>query len=102
MFRDIKIAYPEHLRYSTPGKTIRLYCENRLPGTIAGWMLVTSLKHPLRAIYGSDVRAAWNLLLDAIIELIRGKWMDFRFAHDLLTQEERKIKAEMEAENVER
>jgi hypothetical protein len=63
---QISIKYPEWLKHSDPGTTISLFNAGRLPSSIAGWMLVVSLKHPLRAIYGSDVKAAWHLLLLAL------------------------------------
>lgn len=44
-----------------------------MPQSIAGWMLVTSLKHPLRAVYGSDLKAAWALLISATKEAISGR-----------------------------
>lgn len=73
--RIINIKHPEHLRYSTPGKTLSLYNAGILPESIAGWMIVTSLKHPLRAIYGSDLKAAWHLLLMSI----KDKWFHLKY-----------------------
>lgn len=68
MFRKIKIKHPAWLKVSTPGKSIALYNQGLLPGTIAGWMITVGCKHPLRAIYGSDLRAAWALLKQATVE----------------------------------
>jgi len=58
----IKIKHPDWLKVSTPGKAIECFNKGLYPDSIAGWMLVVSLKHPLRAIYGSDLRAALALL----------------------------------------
>ena len=63
--KNIKIKHPEWLIYSDR-RTLGLYLEGRIPESIAGWMLVVSLRHPLRAIYGSDLRAAWALLIMAL------------------------------------
>ena len=62
----IPIRHPEWLEYSKPGKTLELYRAGKLPKSIDGWMLVVSLKHPLRAIYGSDLAAAWALMRQAV------------------------------------
>jgi len=62
----IPIQHPEWLTQSTPGKTIDLFNQGRLPKSIDGWMLVVSLRHPLRAIYGSNLKAAWHLFLLAL------------------------------------
>lgn len=59
---SIKIKHPDWLQASDPGKTVMLFQQGKLPDSIAGWMLVVSLRHPLRAIYGGDVRAALALL----------------------------------------
>ncbi len=58
----LKIAHPDWLEHSEPGKYLSLYRSGNMPASISGWMLVVSLKHPLRAIYGSDFRAAVALL----------------------------------------
>lgn len=62
----LKIAHPEHLKYSHPQDSIRLFLAERMPECIAGWCIVVGCKHPLRAVYGSDLRAAWALLIDAL------------------------------------
>lgn len=83
MKMNIKIKHPEWLKVSTPGKTIALFNSGTLPKNIAGWMIVTSLKHPLRAVYGSDLRAAWALLWAAIFAATFGRlniWWQLR--HD--------------------
>ena len=67
---NIPIEHPEWLEHSSPEKTIALIRKGMVPNSIGGWMLVVSLKHPLRAVYGSDMKAAFALLWLAI----RGKW----------------------------
>ena len=69
----ITIRHPEWLECSKPGESIRLYREGKIPKAIDGWMLVVSLKHPLRAIYGSDLRAALALLGQALSNLAERK-----------------------------
>lgn len=69
---QVKIKHPEWLDHSDPAKTQRLWKERRLPIGVAGWLWVVSLKHALRAIYGSDLRAAWALLWWAILN----RWDD--------------------------
>ena len=75
----IQIQHPDWLSRSNPGRVLRLYREGKLPSEIAGWMLVVSLKHPLRAIYGSDLRAALALLWQAIREPILTKWIRLKW-----------------------
>ena len=65
MKTKLRIAHPDWLRISDPGKTLLLYQKGILPDAIAAWMIVVSLKHPLRAVYGSDLRAALALLWQA-------------------------------------
>lgn len=91
----VQIKHPEWLKYSSPGKTLQMFHEGKLPKSIAGWMIVVSLKQPLRAVYGSDLRAASCLFLDALREKICGTWMDFRFKHNLLSAEEQELKREV-------
>ncbi len=61
----VVIKHPEHLKQSNMERILSLYNAGLLPKSIAGCMLVVSLKHPLRAIYGSDLRAALALLWQA-------------------------------------
>lgn len=82
MFRKIPIRHPDWLIYSNPQVAIRIFLRGNMPDNIAGWMIVTSLKHPLRCVYGSDLRAAWHLLIDALKEKFFSglwyRWMEFR------------------------
>lgn len=64
--RRIKIEHPEWLAHSKSGESIAAFNKGLYPDVIAGWMLVVSLKHPLRAIYGTDLRAALALLWMAL------------------------------------
>jgi hypothetical protein len=61
-----KIKHPDWLKFCTIERTYKLYREGKLPSSIEGFMLVTPLKHALRCIYGSDLRAAWILLGQAL------------------------------------
>jgi hypothetical protein len=61
-----KIKRPEYLAPERMQEIYALYREGTLPEFMAGWMLTTSLKHELRAIYGSDFRAACSLLYDSV------------------------------------
>ena len=63
---SLPIKHPEWLRYCSIERTFALQRKGKLPESIAGWVLVVALKHPLRAVYGSDLRAAWALLLSAL------------------------------------
>ena len=65
-FYGTKIKHPEWLPHCNIERTFRLVREGKCPEVIAGWMLVVALKHPLRCVYGSDLRAAWALLAQAI------------------------------------
>lgn len=63
---DVQIKHRDWLKFSNVEKTFKLQRENRIPSSIEGWMLVVAIKHPLRAIYGSDLSAAWALLCQAL------------------------------------
>lgn len=80
----IKIRHPEWLEYSSAQKTIDLYRSGKIPESIAGWMIVVGLKHPLRAVYGSELRAALALLWWAtgnrLIEFVR-HWVWANITH---------------------
>lgn len=78
----VKIRHPEWLNVSHPQKHIDLFKKGVYPESMAGWFIVVGLKHPLRAVYGSDMRAALALLWQAIraktIEPIRFWWWRIR------------------------
>lgn len=71
MPKFIKIKHPEWLSYSNASQSIDLFRAGRLPPEIQGWMIVVGLKHPLRAVYGSDLKAAIALLFDALLDKLR-------------------------------
>lgn len=77
--RTIQVKRPDWIKHSTPQKAIDLYNTRALPGPIAGWMIVVGLKHPLRAVYGTDLRAAWALLVWAVWDRFEDLWWDMRF-----------------------
>lgn len=62
----IRIKRPDWFSHWHPESTFRLYKEGKLPEAIAGQMLVIALKHGLRCVYGSDLKAAWSLLFMAV------------------------------------
>lgn len=68
----VKIQHPEWLTSSKPNESIRLYLEGKMPAAIAGWCIVVGLKHPLRAVYGTDFKAARALLY----QVLQDKWED--------------------------
>jgi hypothetical protein len=86
---DIPIKHPEWLQYSRVAETFTLR-EKIGPLPCDGWMLVVSLKHPLRAIYGSDLKAAWALMKMALREKIRQPWryLDYRLHRKQWAKEE--------------
>jgi hypothetical protein len=59
------IKHPEWLVVSNPQKSIDLFNRGILPNKIAGWCIVVGCKHPLRCVYGSDLRVALALLWQA-------------------------------------
>ena len=75
----LKIKHPEWLKHSTCDRTLNLVRNGKCPESIAGWMLVVSLKHPLRAVYGSDLKAAWALLKTAIWDVIYGRYTNLLY-----------------------
>ena len=72
----VSIKHPEYLGYSDKSiaTSFRLFRQGNLPPELVGWILVVSLKQGLRAIYGSDLRAAWALLWGAVGECARMLW----------------------------
>jgi len=75
---NIPVAHPDWLTHSHPETSLELFRKGMLPANIAGYMMVVGLKHPLRAIYGSDLRAALALLRLAIKDLFGHWWMTFQ------------------------
>ena len=73
MTRRITIKHPEWLTVSHPQKSIDLFNRGIMPEKIAGWCIVVGCKHPLRAVYGSDLRAALALLWQATYGVIRDR-----------------------------
>jgi len=71
---NIPIKHPEWLQYSRVAETFALR-KKIGPLPCDGWMLVVSMKHPLRAIYGSDLKAAWALMKMAVREKLRKPWL---------------------------
>lgn len=70
----IKIRHLDWLRTSKNTDHIRkLILDGTLPKALAGWSLVVAVKHDLRAVYGSDLRAALALLASALAD----KWEAF-------------------------
>ena len=82
MRMDVKIQHPEWLSVSKPESSITLFKRGLLPSNIAGWMIVVGLKHPLRAVYGSDLRAALALLWQALTQDFHYKWLAWKYRHD--------------------
>ncbi len=71
----VKIQHPDWMDEGRIAKAYQLYRQKKLPSSIEGWMLLTPIKHELRAIYGSDLRAAWELSAQAVQEYIRIRWV---------------------------
>lgn len=76
------IKHPEWLKVSKPQDSIDLFNRGLLPESIARWMLVTGLRHPLRAIYGSNFRAAMALLWLALTDKPRMWWICWKYRDD--------------------
>jgi hypothetical protein len=86
-----KIRHPDWLKDSTIEKTHRHYREGIYPESISGWLLVTAHRHDLRAIYGSDFRAACALLWHCIVEKLAFHCYRVRWRVGLLTKVEREV-----------
>jgi hypothetical protein len=52
---------------------------NKRQAQAAAPVASTSLKHPLRAVYGSDLRAALMLLWSALLQPIRRRWLSWKY-----------------------
>ena len=97
--RHITIKRPKWLHRSSPGKTLDLYRQGKLPECIAGWMILVSLKQPLRAVYGSDLRAALALLWQATGERVLegiSNWIWCNVTHRAEAEELRKDAADLQ------
>jgi|SRR5580692_10446266 hypothetical protein len=77
--RHIEVKRPDWIAHSTPQRSIDLFNSNLLPRQIAGWMIVVGLRHPLRSVYGTDLRAAFALLLWALWDKLENIWWAIRF-----------------------
>lgn len=77
--------------------TLRMYRQGKLPPSIAGWMIVVGCMRPLRAVYGSNLRAGLMIVRDALIE----KFTALRYRLRLLTPTERRWEREFEDEEFE-
>lgn len=63
----IRIAHREHLKLPLElAKNRKMILDRTWPVFLEGWAAVVDLKHDLRAVYGSDLRAAWELLKQAL------------------------------------
>jgi len=91
-----KIKHPEWLKEpeSQIEKVMKLIRQKKMPDKIAGWMIVVAAKQPLRAVYGSNLRAALALLVSALHDLWR-EWT-YRCIRRHLPKEKR-LQAEFEA-----
>lgn len=97
-----KIKHPEWLQDSQCESTWRLYRQGIIPEKITGWMLVVAMKHDLRAIYGSDLRAALALLWHVIAGKLDSASYGIRSKIGLLSKIEREVEEDsrrMDAEH---
>ena len=69
-----KVKHPDWLQHCNIETTIRLSKARRIPDSIEGFMLVTACNHVLRCVYGTNLRAAWALLLAAIWTKLTHPW----------------------------
>jgi hypothetical protein len=77
--------------------SFRLYRANRIPDSIEIFMVVTPLKHALRAAYGKgNLGVAWILLKEAVSERIEMSWIGFRYRIGWLDEDMKDAKREME------
>lgn len=90
------IRNPQHLAYTQEhvARSLDLFLNGKIPRNIAGWMVTTPLKHGLRAVYGSDLRAARILLWDAICARINAYW--FRITYPWKKKEYERMEHEGE------
>ena len=96
-----KIKHADWLKDSTIEKTHKHYREGLYPPSIAGWMLVTSHRHDLRAIYGSDFRAGCALVWHSIVEKAAFQCYRVRFKVGLLTKIEREVEEDLNRMDIE-
>lgn len=70
----IKIKHPDRLApaFKAMKGSIELQERGLIPESIQGWMFVVPCRHLLRAIYGSDLKAAWALMKQAVAGLLKG------------------------------
>jgi hypothetical protein len=87
ILRSAKVRHPDWLKVSRPQSCIDLFNRGLLPDNIAVWMIVTGLKHPLRAVYGSDLRAALVLLWEAVTVKPRHWILTLRYRDEAMAED---------------
>jgi hypothetical protein len=100
MTRLVKIKHPEHLKEdSRPDfnveSILHLYRKSKIPDSVAGWMIVVAAKRPLRAVYGSNLRAGLAIVRDDLID----RFTALRYRLRLLTPKEREWEREFGDKN---
>jgi hypothetical protein len=91
MTTPVEIRHPDWLQSDHPMEasaitnTLRMYRKGQLPRQIAGLMIVNAAKRPLRAVYGSNLRAGLAIVWDALVDKIT----NWRYRVRLLTPQER-------------
>jgi len=78
------VAHPEWLKRQIPQhiKTLDLALKGKIPEKLLGFMIVTSCRHMLRCVYGSD--------LEAVIALKDSLFADLDIFHRLVFEKKAK------------
>jgi len=56
----VEVKHPEALKHHIPRhvKILTRVLDGKIPEVLIGWMVVTSCRHMLRCVYGTDMQAA--------------------------------------------
>lgn len=82
--RRITVKHPDWLECASPRVIEAFQKQSIYPERLLVFMLVTPMRHALRSIYGSDVRAALALLYLGLGSIANRRWADIRWwLHDV-------------------
>lgn len=73
------VKHPDWLKCASPRVIEAFRKQSIYPERLLVFMLVTPMRHALRSIYGSDVRAALALLYLALRGIANRRWVDIRW-----------------------
>jgi hypothetical protein len=95
-----KIAYPDAVAPALERMRTAITLRQRglIPSNIEAMMIAVPAKAILRAVYGSNFRAGWHMMIDTVKDRIMIRWTGLRFRLGWTAAEEKEWARELEAE----